>query len=119
MTTLRAIQISRTREHEIHLAIKDAEKRGWRQKGPIRSAYREVKSYHKEGAFIRCDGGGDINKYIVRMVEPVRKSERSEEIQSYIDSIVHCQKATEKEMEIWSDHQIKTAYYQLRSELDS
>ncbi|MBA3926566.1 hypothetical protein [Listeria rustica] len=119
MTSPMPITINRMREYELHDAIADAEKRGYRVISDVRHNYAEGKTYHKEGAFFRQDSVSDTNKYTVRMIKPMKKEERTKEIQSYMDSLILCEKVTEEEMETWSDKRIETAYYQLRSELDS
>ncbi|MBC1888007.1 hypothetical protein HCA63_06535 [Listeria booriae] len=113
------ITINRMRKTEIEDAIKDAEKRGYRVVGNIKHKYSEGKTFHKEHGFLRHDGSGELNKYTVRMVKPMKKHDRPGTIQEYIDSLVHCEKVTEDEMETWSDKRIEVAYDQLRSELDS
>ncbi|KMT62679.1 hypothetical protein X559_0962 [Paenilisteria newyorkensis] len=49
----------------------------------------------------------------------MKKEEREPLIQTYMDSLTHCEKVTEDEMETWSDRRIEVAYDQLRSEMDS
>ncbi|MBC1935207.1 hypothetical protein HCA69_02440 [Listeria grandensis] len=119
MTSPMPITINRMRRYELYEAIADAEKRGYRVVSDIRHNYAEGKTYHKEGAFFRQDSVSDTNKYTVRMIKPMKKEEREAEIQSFMDSLIHCEKVTEEEMETWSDKRIEVAYDQLRSELDS
>ncbi|MBC2077657.1 hypothetical protein HCA99_00350 [Listeria booriae] len=113
------ITINRMRRHELYKAIADAEKRGYRVVSDVRHNYAEGKTYHREGIFFRQDSAAELHKYTVRMIKPMKRQDREPIIQEYIDSLVHCEKVTEDEMETWSDKRIEVAYDQLRSELDS